>query len=1016
LLLFIYPVISRFSGGKMNFQEAEIRFQELEKKWAGGQLNEPAYRAALVNLRVTGPSGEVWMLQEHTGRWFVFRAGLWVEARRPLSAPAVAARPVSTQAPTPRHAQPGPARQPDVRQQAGAWVSRPVSPPKKQAMGGGLRLLLISGVLVACLVCAAVGVNGYLIYTGRIQLPPQLTGLFPQLSFAAPDGQPGSADPAQQSDNSSGAQVAVKPVETVAAPADGAPHADSHGVTLAVPGEALAEGGQVNLAANDLQAPWRKTIESAVSIDTPFYSLAAQGKNDTNGSLSISFPAANPGSRILAVIDNEYLVELGQAPQNGQLTLKTRAGPTDTTGLKPPPDYDGSGSIYYAVITPKSALRLPAGSQLAAWHNQADERNCIPDLSIIGGAAINLCRQNPTGTLQVMLPTTKRDFLPQVDMMVDKIEAVMKKYNDLGFTAAQLSTSSPMLVRVSTKVSSPSYYPLNGVLYIPVDTVSKIATLSPTDVYHEMAHWIQAVKYSTRIAYYSGERTWWLETSAENMVMLVEPSYVGKNLATYGTISGSENGLALQDSSYQWPGDYYVQAQLVKVNLCDSANCPLSPASFAKAISEGVYPLMDGGKKAQVSENLKDYAFYLLGKPPALANSAIPLSGPVKSGEGYGEYIRVTRTTNTDIKYDYNGSDPQMRKDSKDGKDAVAIEAKIKKDGVYPLMVAGGQGEHPGLPVELDIEPGAPFYYTIDDGDLKYSDGSKELKLLPIHGAMGIKKVRLVAMGENGGEVFKARVQPLDLQGAWVVMVTGAKTGGSMTCGGGSGKIDNPDGTAQLMAYILSLASGTGDMKTDPTGRSLDWSAVASRVPAQFTKGNLTYKATALLSGEAVQFQANVDLPRASDESGLPPAAPLAAAVVGAPLLWRMRKRLNPRSVRVVTNLLLIAFLALVSTGCFGMGMYGSATLDAKLQKIEYVGGQDTGVLTASKDVSGTPTGKPLWKMTGTGTYDVTFNIETTVTDADGKDTTEVNICTGKVTYPIVGFIYKDFQVQIPEK
>ncbi|MBE0696723.1 MAG: hypothetical protein IH586_07355, partial [Anaerolineaceae bacterium] len=544
--------------------------------------------------------------------------------------------------------------------------------------------------------------------------------------------------------------------------------------------------------------------------DTPFYSLTASGKDDPPGTLTLAFPAKNPNSRLLAVIDGDYLVELGQVPQNGSLSVQTRAAPVDTGGVEPPQGYDGNGSIFYTVITPKSSSRLPSSAQMIAVHRQADERNCIPDLSIIGGAAINLCRQNPAGTLQVMLPTTKRDLVPQVDIMVDKIEGVMKKYYDLGFTSAQLSHNAPMLVRVSTKITSPSYYPLNGVLYIPVDTVARIATLPPTDVYHEMAHWIQAVKYSTRLAYWSGEKTWWLETSAENMVMLVEPAYVGGNLTTYGAISAADNSLAFQAEPYQWPGDFYVQAQLVKINLCDSPACPLSPASFAKAISEGSYPLMDGAKKSQVSANLKDYAFYLLGKPPASSNTAIPLNSLVKSGEGYGEYVRVTRNSNTDLKFDFNGANPQMRQDSQNGKDAVAIEAKIHKDGVYPLMVLGGQGKNPGLPVELVIEPGAPFYYTQDDGELKYSDGSKELKLVPIHGEMGIKKIRLVAVGETGGEVFKARVQPLELEGAWVVMVSGVNTAGGLTCTGGNGDIDNPDGAAQLMAYVISIMSGTG--------------------------------------------------------------------------------------------------------------------------------------------------------------------------------------------------------------
>jgi hypothetical protein len=950
----------------MNFLEAEQEFKALEKRWSNGELNVDSYRTILNGLQVVNSSGQVWKMQEHTGLWFFLQDGKWI--------PATEVKPVQ--------AAPGlPA------------VENSATPSKHR----GLKIGVIIALVGLCLLGGAGITTGILAYTGVIPLPENITI---NLGPSSPEKE--SAEPG----------AAVKTLKTTSVSANGEPLADSNGVSLVVPADALEKGDQVNLSSSELTAPWLKEIKKVVSIDTPFYTLAVPGKNDSTGSLSLSFPAANLKSRLLAVIDGNFLVELAQVPENGQLAIQTRAGSTDTTGLTVP---DGNGSIYYTVITPNSASSQSPDIQMVGWHPEVDERNCIPDISIIGGATINLCRQNPAGTVQVMLPTAKRDLLPQVDIMVDKIEAVMDKYYKLGFTTAQVSHSSPMLIRVSTKVTSPSYYPLNGVLYIPVDTVTRIATIPPTDLYHEMAHWIQAIKYSTRLAYYSGERTWWLETSAENMVMLIEPNYVGGNLTTYGTISNPDNTLALQSEPYKWPGDYYVQAQLVKVNLCDSPACPLSQANFAKAISEGSYPYMSGSAKGLVSTNLKDYAFYLLGKPPSGANGSIPLSGPVKSGDGYGEYVKITRNNNVDLKYNYNGTDPQMRKETKDGKETLAIDAKLQKDGVYPLMILGGDGNNPGLPVEMVIEPGASFYYTQDDGELKYSDGSQELKLLPIHGKMGIKKVRLVAMGINGGEVFKARVEPLSLEGAWVVLASGPKTSGAMQCSKETGGVDNPDGTAQIMAYFISIAGGTGDMKADPTGRNLDWSEIASRVPAQFNEANVTFKATTLLAGDAIQYQANIDIPKSDETSSLPPSIPMAAAL-SIPVFWLGRKRLNIKVLRVFVNMFVIVFLVLVSTGCFGIGMYGSATVDAKFKKVEYIGGEDTGVLTVSDKISGLPQGKPIWKLTGTGTYDVTFMIETTVTDSKGADKTEIDTCTGVVAFPVTAFIYKDFQVVMPGK
>jgi len=971
----------------MNFREAENHFRELERRWNAGQVDAAAYQSALVELRVVDANGETWMMQEHTGRWFVYRDGNWV-----LMAP-----------PTPAQVKQS---QPAARQE-----------PPSTKKGRGWKVLLVLGLVGICALCAGGGVAGYLMYNnGTITLPREIGDLLPETlpnsSAPALEGEPAG-------ESAELAPAGIKEIESVSAAADGTPVTDSHGVSLVVPEDAVEEGMQVDLAANDLNAPWVKEVESAVSIDTPFYSLSAQGKSDSNGSLSLSFPAANPNSRLLAVIDDNYLVELAQAPQDGKFTIQTRAAPTDRSELALTQDIDGSGSIYYAVITPKSGAHLSDGSQMAAWNASGlavnDERNCIPDLSIIGGAAVNLCRQNPAGTVQVMLPTKHRDLLPQVDIMVDKVEAAMTKYAELGFTTAQLSHSSPMLLRVSAKATSPSYYPMNGVLYIPLDTVSQMASESPSEVYHEMAHWIQAVKYSTQLAYWSQERTWWLETSAENMVMLLDPAYQGQNLLTYGAITTSDNALAFQFSPYQWPADFYVHAQIVKLNMCDNPTCPLSQASFAKAISEGAYPLMNGTAKSLIGQNLTDYAYYLLGKFPVRANTAISLNGPVKTGEGYGEYVKIKRTNSSEIDYEFNGYSPQMLKESIDGKDAVAIQASIQRDGVYPLTILGGTGDKPGLPVQLVIEPGASFYYTLDDGELKYSDGSAELKLLPIHGIMGYKKVRIVALGINGGEVFKARVEPLSLEGAWAVVTTGGKTGGGLTCSGGAAEDENPDGGAELMALIMYMMSGTGDMLTDPTGQSLDWNQVSSRVPPAITEANLTFQATALIAGDGVKYQAKVDIPRSESESSLPPAAaPLATAAL-LPLAWLWRKRIDLRWVRVSTNLLVIAFLVLVSTAC--VNIYGDSSLDATFTRVEYVGGEDTGVIMFSDDANSvTPQGNPLWRLTGSGTYDVSIKIETPATDEKGQNTTNIETCSGKITFPIAAYIYKDMVVNIPDE
>lgn len=962
----------------MDFREAGQKFQELEKNFTGGKITPENYRAELARLRVTDSAGAVWQMQEHTGRWFCYRDGQWVAATPPVSV----SQPVKAAPP----AEP-PAQAPAPKRRSGKWLALVIA------------ACLMCGVLICFL---SVG-GGYLLYQrGMVDLPPELVQLIDQAQNAGPADAGGAA---------------VRPAEQLAVAADGAPHADSHGVALTVGGADLPENTPVNLIANDLKADWRKTLESGYSFDTPFYAVSVPGKENSAGGLDLSFPAASEQSRLVAVVDGDYLVQLAVTPQDGKLAVKTYAGPSDPSGLTSFQGMEGAGSIYYVVMTPKPGTGSLAGGHQASLVAQADERNCTPGFTLFGKASINLCRQDEEGTVQVLLPLAKRDLAPQVDQMVDKIVTVMKKYSELGFTAATLSKSSPLTVRISTTISSPTYYPLNGVLYIPVDTVQNIASGSPVDVYHEMAHWIQNKHYNATAAYYSQERTWWLETAAENMVMLVEPKYISGNLTTYGTITTGDT-LALQNSPYQWPADFYVQAQLVKVNMCDSATCPLSAASFAKAISEGVYPFKSGANQSLLSGNLTDYAYYLLGKSPVRANTAIPLTGAVKSGDGYGEYITVSTTTKADLSYSTNGTAPQIRKEAKDGKDTLVVEAKLQRDGVYPLMVQAQAGNSAGMPVQLTISPGASFYYTLDDGELQYSNGSKELKIQPIFSGGGYKKVRIVALGINGGEVLNARVEPLDLSGAWVVFPTG-KLSGSLQCtGGGEDSTTDPEGVAMLNGVLVYLASGTGDMAVDSTGRNLDWSVVSARVPAEFTEAMVTYKASALLGGGGIKYQGEIDIPRPASHRF--PAGKAGAALAGVaglallPLIWWGRR--HSLKKRLWVNLLTLAVLAVGLAGCVGIALYGTTGVEANLTKIEYVGGEDTGTVTFSNQAGAVePQGKPMWKLSGTATYNVNFSIEVGTTDANGVDQTEVTTCTGPASGPVMVYVYKDVTVVIPK-
>ncbi|MHB1317799.1 MAG: hypothetical protein ACYCYF_04175, partial [Anaerolineae bacterium] len=73
----------------MDFFSAEQQFKSLEERRLAGSVDEAVYRESLNALRVTDDRGRVWMMQERTGRWYVWENGAWQigEPPRPVAAP-----------------------------------------------------------------------------------------------------------------------------------------------------------------------------------------------------------------------------------------------------------------------------------------------------------------------------------------------------------------------------------------------------------------------------------------------------------------------------------------------------------------------------------------------------------------------------------------------------------------------------------------------------------------------------------------------------------------------------------------------------------------------------------------------------------------------------------------------------------------------------------------------------------------------------------------------------------------
>ncbi|MFO7695585.1 MAG: hypothetical protein R6X16_00295 [Anaerolineae bacterium] len=93
----------------MDFTQAEQQFHSLEARLQAGTLDDPAYHEALNALRVTDERGRVWMMQEHTGHWYVWENGTWQQGNppRPVVAVPPPPPPVAPPAVAPAAAAPG---------------------------------------------------------------------------------------------------------------------------------------------------------------------------------------------------------------------------------------------------------------------------------------------------------------------------------------------------------------------------------------------------------------------------------------------------------------------------------------------------------------------------------------------------------------------------------------------------------------------------------------------------------------------------------------------------------------------------------------------------------------------------------------------------------------------------------------------------------------------------------------------------------------------------------------------
>ena len=914
------------------------------------------------------------------------------------------------------------------------WAQRPAYPTSVPAGPGvgqagkrrrRLPILLAVGLAVVSVVCAGALCVGYRFYIGSSGLGTSTGERAAILATPTPEPEAGPRP-----------DVGYEARGTTSAPA-GSVTGDEHGARLNVPGDTLPGGEGALLIASAIKGKLADALEENYTLDTPFYIVSAAGEHDGRGRATLSLPAPSPHSRLLAMVDGIYPALLNTEPQDGVLSLEVRLGSSKGeevgAGATPP-----RSAIRYAVVTPKATglhspvlgvghldaglgtvrgeLRSAAGvSRQSGLTGQASGEyvDCAPRNNP-GAEMFSWCRSNSDGTIIVTYPVWGEFTPDQADQVIAQVQDVLTRFGGLGFGAVRLSFTQRMYVTIQRSGEDLQYSSVTGVLYVPAKFFdTKPGSAPPYDFYHELAHWIQDEEYSMTLAMVSNPaHRWWLEIAAELMVMLIEPSYIEALLDDQGDLPvGADNALSIQLSPYQWPGNVYGHAHQVMFNMCDDTSvCPLSQAQFVQAINKGTFPFDAEDARRRLSANLGEYAHYLAGGAPQQANTGMPQTGRVATGDGYGDYIECKANNKGEYRLLTNGVAPNIRLDKSSGTEIGRIDALLQKDGVYPLRVAGGRpGSNESLPLALTVEPGASLWYRRGIDKVGFHDGTEGLVLQPIHTSMGLESARLVAFGQNGGERVRGQVRPVDLSGAMVIEAE-TELANRIICTGDTGGDPVESDVAQISAMLSSVAIAMGDFKPGDTPGAYKWELVPARVSKDASTLTGNVEGSMAFEPDQLVLKATYKIPQ--PESGAlpgPDALALLGVLAGIVPLACLGNRGNSRRRAVAAALLGTALL--LSSCLTDLEVYGQVQAEIRFRELEYVGGNTVPTMTV-RGLSEESTA-PVWRLSdGIGSYVIDFTATGTKEDAEGNQIKEKITCTGMADLTVTAEIYENLAVK----
>ncbi|PKO01785.1 MAG: hypothetical protein CVU43_11275 [Chloroflexi bacterium HGW-Chloroflexi-5] len=634
---------------------------------------------------------------------------------------------------------------------------------------------------------------------------------------------------------------------------------NSDGAQLTIPATAIEADNNSTLQTIYPDSDLAAILQDNFQINTNLHQVTVDGENDGIGTATINVPDKKGQNYLLEIIDGEFFSLTELEAKNGKVNFNV---PIVTA---PKDEGDDSlqfdGSYHFAIIQTTTKLNLEPlqNKHMAKSMAQPPQTNSLNCGSLSQSITeVDFCRQNSVGTINVLYNRVRTPNMTndKADQIVSVMERILNAYASKNFSAAQLDKSKGRIhVVINSGAGDPYYSPSNSTIYLPEDSALNIDSSLSWELAHELAHWVQDHSYNFTRAYWGNKlgtspyRTWWLEVSAENMVFLFDPAYIEKNLTFYGMTTHSTKNTPFQYSPNLWNDQLYNHAQLVKVFMCEnSAICPISESGFVQAINQGTFPYQDETVVNKVSENLNEYARYLLGKSPESANSQIPILPAATNGAGYGEFIEPSfRDGVGELKK--TGYDPQMVTTGDKGSQIANVSAEIQPGGVYPLVIQSGiNPEAVKIPLEVTALPGAPFYYRIGEGDIQYSDGSKKMILGIVHPVWGVQKIRIVAVASEPGVTFEAEIRNADLSGTWKMNTDDDTIVYNITCEKQSKEWEVEYAAKIMFPLVLSM----GDFSIANSFTELNWEPNSTRWESYVSNKDETVSSLDILSSQGV--------------------------------------------------------------------------------------------------------------------------------------------------------------------